>query len=260
MKQSLMHILENDDHNDLKIYSDEAFRKYPASLHTEPAEHIPTISTRRYRTAKNTNGWQSGKANTYETQPSYSLNYSASIKSLITKKIKHLAESSPHLKQANNKQKSLQTLFLQNLKENLAPQSVKLPSVARDASPSKLSEVSPASLQRKRKSKISSEAQSPTSGFSPKKSLLNCLTISMKAEEIKIEDDVLDKLEQPPELKDKKQYVVFSKNFNVLVPGRSLHTEQYMLQEFMRKSRELEQSVKDVYKPKQVDSVGGAYM
>lgn len=54
--------------------------------------------------------------------------------------------------------------------------------------------------------------------------------------------------------------MVFAKNFNVLVPGRSLHTEQYMLQEFMLKSREMEQSVKDVFKPKQVASVGGAYM
>jgi len=121
MKQSLMHILENPNHDDLNIYSDEAFRKYPAIIHTEPAEHIPTMSTGRYKTSKKTDGWQSGEANTYETQPAYSLNYSASIKSLITKKIKHLAESVPHRKQATIRQKSLQTLFLQNLKDNLAP-------------------------------------------------------------------------------------------------------------------------------------------
>lgn len=93
-------------------------------------------------------------------------------------------------------------------------------------------------------------------GFSPKKRKLAAVSL---LEEIVIDDVALDKLDRTPAPKDKNVSVFFRKNLNILVPGRAVDSEQHMLQEFVRKSNELEATVKGI-RQKQMTSVGGAYL
>jgi hypothetical protein len=59
--------------------------------------------------------------------------------------------------------------------------------------------------------------------------------------------------------KDINTMVFFRRNFNKIIPGRSVDPESRLLQEFQRKSAEMEQSVFGIAQPKGRHRVEGIY-
>ena len=154
-------------------------------------------------------------------------------------------------------------MFISNLvKQHAQNNEVRLPSITKEVSPAKASEASPIKLSPPKKKlddknsfKLISNDISPALSSKKKRSLE-----VPQIEEIMINEVTLDQLEQSPAPKEKNINNFFRKNLNILVPGRCIDSEQHMLQEFVRKSKELEKTVKDVLKQKKMTSVGGAYM